>query len=174
MKIKMMILDVDGILTDGKKYYGLDGMPFAKTFCDKDFTAIKRLRGAGVEVCFLSGDSRINQAMAENRNIDFYCARGRDKATYIEDFEKKYNVSRAHMAYVGDDLFDVSIMKSVGASYCPCDAPRKVKEAATEVLENRPGGNNFVMHLVDKLLADGKVLDCTLEDIERLDKDEKF
>ena len=169
-----MILDVDGILTDGKKYYGLDGMPFAKTFCDKDFTAIKRLRGAGVEVCFLSGDNRINQAMAENRNIDFYCARGRDKAAYIEDFEKKYNVNRMHMAYVGDDLFDINIMKEVGFSYCPADAPNKVKCCATKVLDGSNGGQNFVMSLVDMLLEQGLVNDCEMEDIERLDKNEKF
>lgn len=52
MKIKLAILDIDGVLTDGRKYYGLDGIPFAKTYCDKDFTAIKRMRGAGVKVCF--------------------------------------------------------------------------------------------------------------------------
>jgi len=174
MKIEMMILDVDGILTDGKKYYGVDGMPFAKTFCDKDFTAIKRLRGAGIKVCFLSGDNRINQAMAENRNIDFYYARGRDKATYVEEFEKKYNVSREHMAYVGDDLFDINIMKAVGFSYCPADAPNKVKCFATKVLDGQNGGQNFVMNLVDMLLEQGLVRDCTLEDIERLDENEKF
>ena len=42
--IKLIILDIDGVLTDGRKYYGVDGIPFAKTYCDKDFTAIKRMR----------------------------------------------------------------------------------------------------------------------------------
>ena len=88
--IKLVILDIDGILTDGRKYYGLDGIPFAKTYCDKDFTAIKRLRGAGVKVCFLSGDERVNKTMAINRNIDFYSARGKDKADFITEFEKTY------------------------------------------------------------------------------------
>jgi len=174
MKIKMIILDIDGILTDGKKYYGLDGMPFAKTFCDKDFTAIKRMRGAGVEVCFLSGDNRVNEAMAKNRNIDFYYARGRDKSTFVEEFESKYKIDRKHMAYVGDDLFDINIMKEVGFSYCPGDAPEKVKEVATQILEGCNGGQNFVMKLVDTLLKQKLVPDCTLEDIERLDKNEKF
>ena len=78
--INLVILDIDGVLTDGRKYYDKNGMPFAKTYCDKDFTAIKRLRGAGVSVCFLSGDNVVNEAMAKNRNIDFYYARGKDKA----------------------------------------------------------------------------------------------
>tara|TARA_R110002020_G_scaffold374719_5_gene586011 strand:- start:908 stop:1432 length:525 start_codon:yes stop_codon:yes gene_type:complete len=174
MKIKMIILDIDGILTDGKKYYGLDGMPFAKTFCDKDFTAIKRMRGAGVKVCFLSGDNRVNEAMAKNRNIDFYYARGRDKATFVEEFEERYGIDREYMAYVGDDLFDINIMKKVGFSCCPGDAPEKVKEAATQTLEGCSGGQNFVMKFVDAILRQDLVPDCTLEDIERLDRNEKF
>lgn len=102
--IKLVILDIDGIMTDGKKYYGLDGIPFAKTYCDKDFTAIKRLRGANVDVCFLSGDERVNMAMAKNRNIDFYSARGKDKADFVEMFEEKYQTTKQDMLYIGDDL----------------------------------------------------------------------
>ena len=82
--IRLVILDIDGVLTDGKKYYGLDGMPFAKTYCDKDFTAIKRLKGSGVQVCFLSGDEKVNLPMAKNRNIPFYSARGKNKAEFVK------------------------------------------------------------------------------------------
>ena len=84
MLIELLVLDIDGVLTDGKKYYGLDGLPFAKTYCDKDFTAIKRVRGAGISVCFLSGDERVNKAMAKNRNIDFlFCERERQSRLFI-------------------------------------------------------------------------------------------
>jgi len=108
----LVILDVDGVLTDGKKYYGLDGMPFAKTYCDKDFTAIKRLRASGVDVCFLSGDKKINENMAKNRNIDFYAARqGENKKSFLPTLETVYSVKRAEILYVGDDLFDKDITK---------------------------------------------------------------
>lgn len=50
--IKLLILDVDGVLTNGKKYYGENGLGRLKNFCDKDFTAIKRIKAAGVNVCF--------------------------------------------------------------------------------------------------------------------------
>ena len=102
--IKLIILDIDGVLTDGIKYYGLDGIPFAKTYCDKDFTAIKRIKASGVKVCFLSGDERINKKMAENRRIDFYSARGKDKAEFIPQFVVEYSVSPSDMLYIGDDL----------------------------------------------------------------------
>ena len=127
MKIKLAILDIDGVLTDGKKYYGIDGIPFAKTYCDKDFTAIKRLRGSGVKVCFLSGDERVNKAMAFNRKIDFYSARGKDKAEFVSQFESHYGASKEEMLYIGDDLFDKSIMEIVGHAYCPNDACYDIK-----------------------------------------------
>ena len=55
--IKLLILDVDGVLTDGKKYYDNTGLAKYKTFCDKDFSAIKKFKSAGVEVIFLSGET---------------------------------------------------------------------------------------------------------------------
>ena len=170
--IQLVILDIDGILTDGKKYYNLDGMPFAKTYCDKDFTAIKRLRAAGVKVCFLSGDSKINEKMAKNRNIDFYNARGLDKGEFVEKFSHIYNVKPKNMLYLGDDLFDLGIMKKVSHAYCPNDSPDTVKEAC-EIIEAK-GGDNLVCKLVDLLLKKGYIKDASLEEIEKLDKKETF
>lgn len=173
--IKLVILDIDGVLTDGKKYYGLDGIPFAKTYCDKDFTAIKRLRGSGVNVCFLSGDERVNKAMAENRKIDFYSARGKDKADFVPEFMETYNTLPADMLYIGDDLFDESIMRLVGHAYCPADAVKNLKIlcGSSNVLA-RNGGENVVAELVEVLLDRGLVHDCTFADIEALDKKEVF
>ena len=173
--IKLIILDIDGVLTDGKKYYGLDGLPFAKTYCDKDFTAIKRLRGAGIKVCFLSGDDRVNKAMATNRNIDFYSARGRDKADFISEFESIYKSKKDEMLYIGDDLFDKSIMEIVGHPYCPSDACEDIKLiCGLKNIFSNSGGNNVIAELVDKLLERRLITDCTMKDIERLDKNEKF
>tara|TARA_Y100000592_G_scaffold54185_1_gene85443 strand:+ start:10526 stop:11056 length:531 start_codon:yes stop_codon:yes gene_type:complete len=175
MKVDLVILDVDGVLTDGRKYYDINGMPFAKTYCDKDFTAIKRMKGAGVKVCFLSGDDNINKPMAHNRNIDFFYARGKDKKDFIEIFQEKYNTTADKMVYIGDDLFDCSILSSVGHSFCPADACLNVKEICypNNILTN-PGGSNVVCELVELLLARGLIADCTFEDIENLDKMEVF
>jgi len=174
VKFDLVILDVDGVLTDGKKYYGLDGIPFAKTYCDKDFTAIKRMRGSGMSVCFLSGDERVNKAMAANRNIDFFSARGKDKSEFIPELSERYNTTPERMIYVGDDLFDISIMKAVGLSFCPFDSPEIVKNVSGQKVLSRGGGNNVIAEMVDLLIADGSIKDCTMEDIENLDKNEKF
>ena len=173
--MKLLILDIDGVLTDGKKYYGLDGMPFAKTYCDKDFTAIKMLKASGMKICFLSGDNRINEPMAKNRNIDFYYARGKDKSEFIPEFELKYGVNASEMGYVGDDLFDIGIMEEVGYKFCPSDASKFVTDlCGSENIIPRNGGNNAIAVLVDMLLQRGLTTRPTMQAIEDLDKNEKF
>ena len=170
MMVELVILDIDGVMTDGRKYYDSTGMPVMKTYCDKDFTAIKRLRGAGVKVCFLSGDEFVNKAMASNRNIDFYSARGKDKADFLEELSLKYNTTTLNMAYVGDDLFDMSIMKAVGHPYCPQDACWDIREVCgVNNTLSVPGGANAVMTFVELLLARHLVPDATMEEIEALD-----
>jgi len=174
-KAKLVILDIDGVMTDGSKVYGLDGIPFAKSYCDKDFTAIKRLRGSGVHVCFLSGDDRVNAAMADNRNIDFYLARGKDKAEFIPMLSEKYDTHPGDMVYVGDDLFDLSIMCSVGHAFCPSDSCVDVKDACGfENVLSCDGGKNVVMRLQEVLLERNLIDDCRMQDIEALDKSETF
>ena len=72
---KLLILDVDGVLTTGLKTYNLDGSVVSKTFGDRDFTAIKEFICSGVNVIFLSGDNQVNSAVAKSRNIPFFYSR---------------------------------------------------------------------------------------------------
>jgi|TARA_B100000287_G_scaffold433895_1_gene496799 3-deoxy-D-manno-octulosonate 8-phosphate phosphatase (KDO 8-P phosphatase) len=171
--IKLLILDIDGVMTDGTKVYGLDGLTIGKRYCDRDFTAIKQFKAAGVQVCFLSGDDKVNKAMAENRKTDFYYSRGRDKTDYIEEFSHTYNCSPKEMAYVGDDIFDIPIMKKVGYSYCPANVPQVVKDASSWV-SSRNCGDNVIADLYENLVNLGLVGYSTLEDIKELDKLESF
>ena len=174
--MKLLILDIDGVMTDGRKYYGLDGMPFSKTYCDKDFTAIKYIKAAGIKVCFLSGDNKVNEKMAQNRNCDFYYARGRDKVEFIRDFSSIYNVTPDEMAYVGDDLFDYNIMKEVGYSFCPSDASSFIIKLCKEKgnVINREAGHNVIAGLLDMMIERNLVREVSLQEIEELDKNEKF
>lgn len=173
--IKLVILDVDGVMTDGRKYYDHTGMPIMKTYCDKDFTAIKRLKGAGVKVCILSGDDFVNMAMAKNRNIDFYSARGKDKADFIPAFIETYQANPSEMVYVGDDLFDKSVMEAVGHAFCPADSCADIRAVcgSDNTLDNN-GGCNVVAEMVDVMLQRKLIPDATMEQIEALDKKEKF
>lgn len=172
---ELLILDVDGVLNDGKKYYDLEGNTFAKQFSDKDFTAIKRFRASGIQVCFLSGDNKVNENIAKNRNIDFYYSRGKNslsKPEHIPIFEKKYNTSSDKMAYVGDDFFDIEVMKCVKYKYCPIDSPKCVKDIC-EIIP-KTGGDNVICELYDYLISKDLIKESTSEDVYNLDKKENF
>jgi 3-deoxy-D-manno-octulosonate 8-phosphate phosphatase KdsC-like HAD superfamily phosphatase len=73
-KIRLLILDVDGVLTDGKKYYDNTGSVLLKTFCDKDWTTIKRFKSIGLNVVFITGDP-FNKFIEKKRNIKVYLNR---------------------------------------------------------------------------------------------------
>jgi 3-deoxy-D-manno-octulosonate 8-phosphate phosphatase (KDO 8-P phosphatase) len=179
--IKLLILDVDGVLTDGKKYYNRDGKVEMKTFCDKDWTAIKRFRALGVNVIFLTGDP-FNENIAHHRNIQCIVNRkdGKhtDKGDYVEEICQEYGVTEKEIAFVGDDIFDLGIIKKVKYSYCPEDAPNEIQHEVTEIL-TAPGGNNCIMVLFDylkdsNLLPRKYKLEEHMEDVYALDIKEKF
>ena len=124
---KLLILDIDGVMTDGTKVYDTEGKVVAKSFYDHDFTAIKRFIMEGVCVCFLSGDERVNRRMCKNRNIDYYHnPKGRDKSEYLEQICNDYDCTPEETAYVGDDIYDLDIMNLVAYPFCPSDAVEDV------------------------------------------------
>jgi 3-deoxy-D-manno-octulosonate 8-phosphate phosphatase (KDO 8-P phosphatase) len=178
--IKLLILDVDGILTDGKKYYYTCGTVKYKAFCDKDWTAIKRFRALGIEVLLLTGDS-FNITVANNRNLDVIVNRSNqgnhtDKLEYLPEICRKYNVASHEIVYVGDDAFDIRIMQNVKYAFCPSDSPNIVKSIAQPL--NAKGGENLVAHLFDYLESINLLPQYALEDhldkIYELDRKERF
>ena len=177
--IKLVILDVDGVMTDGKKYYDRDGNVVMKNFCDKDCTAIKRFRAIGIPVVFLTGDP-FNATILKNRNLPYVVNRGegfhRDKVNFLDDILKEYQCDAKETVYVGDDLFDMGVMKKIKHVYCPRDTPRSVREIS-KVL-SAEAGKNVIMHLFDTLELHGLIpfvpYEEVMEKIYELDLKEKF
>lgn len=127
-KIKLVLLDIDGVLTDGTKMYDLDFKVIGKSFHDHDFAAIKKFRSAGIKVIFISGDDRVNLEMAENRGVDFILAdKKEDKWKFIL---KGYQCKPDEVAFVGDSMYDIGLLKKVGHAFCPSDAMAEVKKVA--------------------------------------------
>lgn len=145
----LLIIDIDGIMTDGTKMYDKDGKVFGKNYCDLDFTAIKRFIAAGIKVCFLSGDQNINMAMAKTRKIPFfYNPPGTDKTEILSSIKRNFNnVNR--IAYIGDDYYDIAIMNSVDFSFCPKTSPTVVKNIASVI--NVDAGKGVIAGLYDEL-----------------------
>ena len=177
--IKLIILDVDGVMTDGKKYYDRDGKVVLKNFCDKDWTAIKRFRALDIPVLFITGDP-YNEMILSNRNLPTVVNRGegfhRDKVNFLPDVLKEYDVSSDEVAYLGDDLFDYRIMQEVGHPYCVDDSPRSLQSISYPLPCS--GGENAVMYffeeLEDKELIPVVPSDVVMGKIYELDLKEKF
>ena len=153
MPIRLLILDIDGVLTDSIKTYDLKFNVISKNFNDKDFTAIKRFKEKGIEVCFLSGDQRVNALMAHERHIDFYRVTNWDKGSYIRTFEKKYSVTKDEMGYVGDDFYDLSIMEKLNYEniYCPSDAIKCIKDTVKPGnILSKKGGEGVIAELFER------------------------
>lgn len=150
----LLVLDIDGVMTNGTKLYGPDGEIIGKRYCDLDFTAIKRFKAAGIQVCFLSGDTNVNQKMAEIRKIDFYHSRDPisgsiDKSLFLPKLEQTYNVPRDKIAYVGDDYYDLSIIENLKWTFCPKTAALDLKKRVHKVLDAE-GGHGVVAKLYEE------------------------
>ena len=108
--IKLIALDVDGILTDGSKLYDSSGNSTFKKFNDIDFTAIKVFKALGVEVIFITGDAS-NSWLAEKRNVKTYVTRLKDgssisKEKVLNRHLKETGIKHDEVWFAGDDVFD--------------------------------------------------------------------
>ncbi len=138
MTIKLLIIDIDGVMTNGTKSYDIDGNVLSKNYHDHDFTAIKRFQRKGVYVCFLSGDKRVNSKMAESRGIDFFFSRQKHKD--VVDVCGHYGVSLDDTAYVGDDYYDLPVMQMVEYTFCPENAREGVRAVCDTIVPVAGGG----------------------------------
>ena len=175
-KIKMLLLDVDGILTNGKKLYSSNGTVIGKEYCDLDFTAIKIFKSLFIKVIFISGDQTCNKSIAKNRNIDFYYTRkgnvNRDKLYFLNGIEKKYKINRKFMAFLGDDIFDLELGKNIGYFVVPNNSMQIIKNKADYVLKEN-SGNYLVKEFLDLYLKTKKIKKIDINKIYDLEKNEQ-
>jgi len=177
--IKLVILDVDGVMTDGTKYYDKDGKVVLKMFCDKDWTAIKRFRAIGIPVVFITGDP-YNEMILKSRNLPVVVNRGagfhKDKVNFLGEVLEEYDCLVEEVVYLGDDLFDYAIMKEVGYPFAVSNAPRTLLEISNVL--KCAGGENAVMYMFEELedrnLIPTVSFDEVMTKIYELDLKEKF
>tara|TARA_B110000483_G_C18145193_1_gene523124 strand:+ start:803 stop:1339 length:537 start_codon:yes stop_codon:yes gene_type:complete len=171
--MKLIILDIDGVMTDGKKFYTGDGNILCKQYNDKDFTAIKRFLALNINICFLSGDNW-NKTMADNRNINFYSGRiNNGKMSKSEIFNKileDYTLKNDEVIYVGDDIFDIEVLKIVKEGFCPNDSPSDVKKVSTVI--NKNGGDGVVAALFEILLERKVIVSPDINIVRNIDSKE--
>lgn len=148
MKIKMLVMDVDGTLTDGKIYMGEDG-EVMKAFNVKDGYAIVHLRKSGIEPVIITGRaSKIVENRANELGIKELHQGVSNKLEVLKNVMNKYDITSENIAYIGDDLNDIECIQYCGLSACPNDAVEDVKNIVNYICHNN-GGNGAVRELVD-------------------------
>ena len=142
-KIKVVITDVDGVLTDGGLYYSDDGLVIKK-FNVKDGMGIRLLREAGIESGIISTDtSKIMVVRAEKLKMDFSYTGIWGKEEKLKEICEERNIKPENAAFIGDDVNDLGIIKEAGFSACPSDSVEEVLKSVDLVLKKKGGEGVF-------------------------------
>jgi 3-deoxy-D-manno-octulosonate 8-phosphate phosphatase (KDO 8-P phosphatase) len=149
--IKLLAMDVDGVLTDGTITIGSDGTEF-KTFNLLDGHGIKMWRRAGLKTALISGrESAVTKQRAKEMEIDFVYQPCQKK---LEGFEKLLADSKLepkNIAYIGDDVLDIPLVKRAGFGIAVANAVDELKSCA-HYITSRNGGNGAVREVVEYIL----------------------
>jgi 3-deoxy-D-manno-octulosonate 8-phosphate phosphatase (KDO 8-P phosphatase) len=151
-RVRLLACDVDGVLTDGGMYYGVEGQVM-KRFDVKDGLGMVLLRESGVKLAFISADaSPICQTRGEKLQVHDICFGVADKAVALRELMARDGLTADEVVYIGDDLPDLCIVPLVGTFVAPADAADEVRAAATCVTSHR-GGRGAMREVCDLIRA---------------------
>lgn len=150
--IKMFLTDCDGCLTDGGMYYSEHGDELKK-FNTRDGMGFALLRAKGIITGIVTSESvDLNRRRAEKLKLDILEAGCKDKEAAVKRLCDQYEISLENVAYVGDDINDMEVIKMVGYGCAPADAMQQVKEVADYVTKAN-GGEGVIREVADNILA---------------------
>jgi len=156
-KIKMILMDLDGCLTTGHIIYISNGEDI-KMFHTHDGFGIVRARKLGMKFAVISGmSSPVNRRRTGRLEIDHIYENIEDKLLPYEELKKLYNFTDENFAYIGDDEFDIPLLKQVGFSCCPNSGIDVVKEQVHYVCKKN-GGEGAVREIIDMILKAKKLI----------------
>ncbi|CAI8273597.1 MAG: 3-deoxy-D-manno-octulosonate 8-phosphate phosphatase KdsC [SAR92 bacterium MED-G29] len=156
-KIKLVLLDVDGVLTDGRLYYGNSGEEM-KAFNIQDGLGIKLLQKGDIQVGIITGRvSALLQRRADELSIDPVVQGREDKLTALNELLATMDVQMDEIAFVGDDLPDLAVIRRVGLGITPANGSATVA-AQAHWQTSKAGGQGAVREIAEMILeAQGKL-----------------
>ncbi len=150
-KVKLLVLDVDGVLTKGEIIYDDKGREL-KIFNVKDGLGIYLLRRLGIKTIFLSArNSPVLKRRACDMMVEEVIGGILPKENMINDIKKRYEVSEEEICFIGDDLIDLGMIEKVGLGIAVADAPSIVKRGA-RYITRKNGGEGAVREVVDLII----------------------
>ncbi len=151
LRIKLLLLDVDGVLTDGRLYYTSRGEEI-KVFNVRDGLGIKLAQRAGIRVGVISGRrskalmNRLTELEVEEVHLGH-----NQKLPILEDIMRRLSLSLEEIAFLGDDYVDLPILRRVGFPMAVLDAPEEIKKHALYITKAR-GGHGAVREAIEFIL----------------------
>ncbi|MFA6570360.1 MAG: HAD-IIIA family hydrolase [Bacteroidota bacterium] len=150
-KIKLLVMDVDGTMTNAKVYYSKNGEELKK-FSIRDGMGIELLRQGQIETAILTSESSpIVTARAKKLKIEHQIMGSRNKKKDLEDLAEKLTLLMENILYIGDDVNDLQAIKAAGVGACPADSVINVKEAADYICTEK-GGKGAIREIIEKIL----------------------
>lgn len=154
-KIKAVVLDVDGIFTNAKVYYNENG-EYLKQYSYRDGMGISLLKENNIDIIIISSeDSKIVKKRMEKLGIEKVYLGIKDKYSRLEKILLDEKLKRYEIAYLGDDINDISNIVSSGWGICPQDAEDEIKEVA-DIIINKNGGDHFIREAIKFVLKYNK------------------
>lgn len=151
-RLKLVVFDIDGVLTDGSLYYGPQGESL-KVFNVRDGYGMKALQRHGLKVAVITGrDSEMTAARMRDLGVDQLVQGREDKGVALDELLVKMKVSADETAYMGDDVVDIPALRKVALAMTVQDAHPEVIPVA-HWRSRQPGGRGAVREACDLLLA---------------------
>lgn len=139
-KIKIVVFDLDGILTDARVWWSSEEVGFNRSFNIYDGYGMKVLMKAGIKVGVITGGNSVSvQKRVEQLGLNFCYAGNEDKREAFKDLLKVYKVEASEVLYMGDELFDIPLLKKAGFSATVPNTSDEVKEIVDYVTVRRSG-----------------------------------
>ena len=149
--LKAIVLDVDGVLTDGGIWWGPGGEEW-KRFCFADIMGVSLAKKAGLQIALISGeDSPLVDRFANKMGIADIEKNCKDKAAALQKFAGKAGLALSEICFMGDDVNDLAAMQLAGYAAAPATAQPVVRKCAA-FISRYAGGNGAVRELVDSVL----------------------
>jgi 3-deoxy-D-manno-octulosonate 8-phosphate phosphatase (KDO 8-P phosphatase) len=150
-RVRLTLLDVDGVLTDGSLYISDSGDEY-KAFNTQDGHGLRMLKASGVELAIITGrTSRCVEMRAQNLGIGFLYQGVEDKLEVYNSLLKKFSLSAEATAFIGDDVVDLPAMRRAGLAICVPESPSLVKQFAHYVTQ-APGGRGAVREVCELIM----------------------
>lgn len=154
---KLVITDIDGVWTDGGMYYDQTGNE-CKKFNTSDSSGVIFLRLLNIPVAIITGeDTEIVRRRAKKLQIEHLHMGIKDKVSVAKGLCEKLNIQLDEVAYIGDDLNDMALLKIVGLSAAPANAPTYIKDLVDLTIETKGGDGAFRAFVEEILKATGKM-----------------